>query len=533
MLNWLKTKLNTDKSLLLFCLITTSLFVLAAHAFFFFNLSPSHDYLNEFYTTDVIGWKISIGRFLSPLINLLLGQFLVSPWLSGLIMIISLAIGTYLIIKMFNLKARWQIILLSGVFSTCLSLTTLIASFMQDLAVDMIALLLAISSAYLWYKLESTFRLKYFLFSIFTLFLSLGCYQGYLSVTIVLIIAKSIQNLIGNQAVSKVLKRGLLGIAVIACGAILFYLTANIVGNLTGYSLSTNTTNSLSNVWTQNQSILGRILSTYLYSVWGIFAPSLAATPQKANLLHLAPDTIQVYVLSIVNILILVFSIVITVRILINKELAPPAKVLCLLLLIITPFAMNITHFLSGTSHILMHYAFVLIFLFLLIFTNHINTTTTPKPLHYFASVVIVLSFLTTIVNIEISNALYVKKDLESTATLATITRALSAIESQDNYILGETKICIIGNPDVQSGIRNHPALSQLFGADYNSSITYQDTYNAYFDKILQYKARLCTPADITTIKSTPDFHSMGSFPNHNYIKTINDTIVVKMSDSL
>lgn len=531
MLEWLTTKVKTNKNLLLYSFISCGVFVLAAHAFCFFNLNLSHDYLNEFYALDGLGWKISIGRFMAPLVNILLGQFTVLPWLSGIIMIISISICIFLITKMFNFKKHWQIILLSGLFSTSLSMAALTASFMQDVAADMIALLLAITSAYQWDKLNDKFSFKTFFISIITMCLSLGCYQGYLSITITLILMKSIKNLLDKQSSTKTIKQGLIGIAIIALGSISYFTIANIVSTSTGYQLSSNTTNSLSNVWDSDQNILERFSSTYTYTIWGVFAPSLSAVPQKTNLLHFSESTIQIYTISLINILTLLFYAIITIHIILNKKINSASKIIYILLIATLPLAMNITHFLSGSSHILMHYAFILFYLLLLVFINYTNIETKSKFLKNFGKLLVPLTGIIILINIELSNALYIKKDLEKQSTVATITRILTNIESQDDYIYGETKICLIGDSQIQSGVKDDTGLSMLFGAGYNSSITYQDTYNAYFHNVLQYKANMCNPSEIEKIKANEEFSKMGTFPNKDSLRTINNIIVVKMSN--
>lgn len=531
MFNWLTDKLKSNKSLLLYSFIFVCIFVLTAHAFGFLNLDLSHDYLNEFHTLDSQGWKISIGRFMSPLINLIFGQAIISPWLSGVIMILVLSLSVYLIIKMFHLEKRWQIILLAGFLSTSLSISAIIASFMQDLAVDMIALLLAVFSAYQWNKLKDHFNLKTFLLSLFSLFISLGCYQGYLSITITLIIIKCLENFLIDKKPKDTIKHGLIGLVIIAGGAILYFATANIVSNITGYQLASNTTNSLSNVWGSNKSLPGRVLSTYSYTLWGLFAPTLASVPVKANLLAFSDTTYQVYLISIINILIFLFCAIIVIRIFINKKINNVSKIFCLILLLITPFAMNITHFLSGDSHTLMHYSFVFFYLIFIILSRYLENSSKSTFLKNCNIFLLFCSGVIILINISLSNTLYVKKDLEKQATLSTITRVLSAVESQDGYVYGETKVCLIGDIESQNKIKDIPNVAMLFGADYNASVTYQDTYNSYFNNVLLYKAVPCTRAEINSIKETEWFQNMKTFPNKDSLKATDGEIIVKMSN--
>ena len=135
-------------------------------------------------------------------------------------------------------------------------------------------------------------------------------------------------------------------------------------------------------------------------------------------------------------------------------------------------------------------------------------------------------------VQIEYSNAIYTKKEIESEATLATMTRVLAAIESQDDYRFGETIICPIGtNVRVQGKVPETGIISQVTGAEANWAISYQGVYDAYFRNVLLYPVKVCTVGQAQEIEKTEAFAKMGVFPDSDSVKTVDGMIVVKMSD--
>ena len=75
----LLTRLDREKNRLTTIFLATFLWGLAAHGYALLNFTISHDSLNEFwvfhsmgyYSGSVAQWKIALGRFLTPVYQLL------------------------------------------------------------------------------------------------------------------------------------------------------------------------------------------------------------------------------------------------------------------------------------------------------------------------------------------------------------------------------------------------------------------------------------------------------------------------------
>ena len=97
---------------------------LFAHAYCFTNLTLSHDGLNEFYVYGPVNYldlnvfelKISTGRQLIPIYDLIFRGRVVVPWLSGLLSLVWLSFSVWFASMIFNFKSVFKISLVSGFF---------------------------------------------------------------------------------------------------------------------------------------------------------------------------------------------------------------------------------------------------------------------------------------------------------------------------------------------------------------------------------------------------------------------------------
>ena len=76
--NKLSIWFQENKSLLIKVFIFTTIFSLLGHAYAYFNMSMTNDKLAEYKTnTFYLFHKVSLGRFLQPLVRYLLGEIIV------------------------------------------------------------------------------------------------------------------------------------------------------------------------------------------------------------------------------------------------------------------------------------------------------------------------------------------------------------------------------------------------------------------------------------------------------------------------
>lgn len=134
-------------------IISTFFIGMIAHGYAFLNFFPSHDYLYEITMNG--RWQIELGRFLVPVYKAVFGTFSMLPWTSGLVSLIWLGLSVFLLADIFQLNNKWQIVMLSGVVVTNITMTALAATFIPWIGQDTLALLMAVSACWCWQRYET------------------------------------------------------------------------------------------------------------------------------------------------------------------------------------------------------------------------------------------------------------------------------------------------------------------------------------------------------------------------------------------
>ncbi len=194
--NSLLDKLRRNRKQIILCLAAAFIWGLAAHAYVFFHSSISHDSLFEFVAdTDRNVWRIKLGRVFVPAYRILFRGAITAPWLIGFLSLLYIGITVFLVTKIFDIRSKTLIALISGVFATNITIISTAATYIHDLDADMMALLLAAFAVYLWKSFD-----KGFLYGIIPICLSLGFYQSYVSVAITLILLYLIMQLLNGYS---------------------------------------------------------------------------------------------------------------------------------------------------------------------------------------------------------------------------------------------------------------------------------------------------------------------------------------------
>lgn len=511
-------------------LLCTFLWGFLAHGFAFANLNLSHDSLAEFYLPESAVIKFQLGRFSEPIIRFLMGEFVTLPWLTGIVSLLFLFGAAYLTVELFELSTLLEIALLTGIFTTNLTVTACIATYGHDVAGDMASLFLAVLTVRLWKKNCMAFSWGCFVGGIVSTAFLLGAYQSYFSVSIVLIMIASVMQMLNGQKADKTFRDGLGGIAILALGFGLYLVLVKCACLISGVPLIENDYNSLSNLWMGNRSILRKVLSTYAHVIWAFLGPTHARFAEAVlpDVFYPSLDKTGVFLQTAANLCLLIMVGAILVRALMDHRLGKLEKLLTVVLVIAMPFAMDISYVGSETNHVLMHFAFWLFYLFAGLLIQW-RRSDGASCIHRAGKIACVLVLVILINNVETANAVYVKKELEDEATLSTMTRVLSAVEAQESYVYGQTPVAFIGTISAHKGIPGTELISTVTGADGKSSITYQETYRAYFDSVLQYDICLCSQDELDRLHDSEEVQAMAVFPDHGSVKTMDGVIVVKM----
>lgn len=197
--------------------------------FIMVNNLPNHDGL-----LGIVGNQehIELGRWFLKYACILSSYFTI-PWIIGIISISLLGLTSIVIVEIFDIKEKINIVLTSAILVV---FPTIASGFAYIFTLDgyMVALLLASLAVLI------TFKYKYgFLLGAVCLSLSLGCYQAYLSVTMILCILKLMLSIINNKKTREIMLEILKILLMGVLGIILYYVVLNIALKISNTELST------------------------------------------------------------------------------------------------------------------------------------------------------------------------------------------------------------------------------------------------------------------------------------------------------
>ncbi|MDD6058043.1 MAG: glucosyltransferase domain-containing protein [Clostridiales bacterium] len=166
---------------------------LLAHAYRFFNFLPTWDSMFNF---KGVGQTHSLGRIFLGFFGRLSSEYDL-PWVNGALSLIYISIAVILLIELFQLKSRMASVLLAGLI---VSFPTVTSAFAYMFTADpyMAAFFMSVLAVYL------TKKYKYgLLLGMVSLGLSIGIYQAYICVSLVLILMLVIQALLLERKTCK------------------------------------------------------------------------------------------------------------------------------------------------------------------------------------------------------------------------------------------------------------------------------------------------------------------------------------------
>ena len=215
------------------------------------------------------------------------------------------------------------------------------------------------------------------------------------------------------------------------------------------------------------------------------------------------------------------------------------------LLIALMPFGANFIYFVSkGLIHALMTFSFNLLYIYAvwiaeLQFDSLSRRSERAEPsgrtsaprvgrvILFAAAGVLILN------NIVYSNQLYLKKSIEFQATLITMNRVIDRIEQTDGYVFDETPVVFVGLISDSKLSQARPVFQDIdaIGMSDNYSVTYLDTYQAFFDNILGYPIQMVGDADLVQAYSErADIQEMPTFPDAGSVQMMDGILFVKFS---
>ena len=183
--------LKNNKNMLYLSLASAFGWGMAAHGYMFTNNSVSHDSLREFHA-EILGNNIKMGsgRIFTSLYRDLLGSDVTLPWLNGILALLWIGLAVYLASRIFRVESKVTVCLMAGIFATNIAVSATTATYIHDLDSYMFSMLCAVTAVYLW-KEASWGWLAGAVFAA----AAIGIYQGYLFVTVTLVMMECILRL--------------------------------------------------------------------------------------------------------------------------------------------------------------------------------------------------------------------------------------------------------------------------------------------------------------------------------------------------
>ena len=211
-------------------------------------------------------------------------------------------------------------------------------------------------------------------------------------------------------------------------------------------------------------------------------------------------------------------------------------KLLFLILTLLLPLGANLTRLLGAQVHDLMKFAFWLLYLLPLLLAFHAARAGRIGKLA--RALAAVLAALLLWSNVQTANALYVKKDLESSATLSLMTRVLGAMEQNPDYVPGETPVAFVGvSGQLNDAIYGFADYGRITGAESAGAIPaahaeyYYNAYAAYFRYVLNNPAVFCAWDTWNALQTDPAASALPCYPDTGCMQLMDGVLVVKLGE--
>lgn len=399
----------------------------------------------------------------------------------------------------------------------------------------MLALLDAAFAAWLLTRARGWLR---FPLAVLFLVCSLGHFQSYVEVAIVLVMLALYRELLAGKSPATVFRSGIAAVATLLVAGLCYYVAVHIVWSATGIEPSTQY-NSLQNI----NKIAESSIPVLLARTWLFFFDSLA----RPNITNSSLTGAFYLILG-------VYILAQTVLMIRKRRLEKQSVALLLLLLVLFPLGCNCVFFLSnGLKHSLMTYSFVFFDVWALTLydlakeNNNSQEETSDRDLSIVSEskawlksyAVPALCGLLILNRILFANALYLKFDLQDRATLSLMTRMVDRIEQTPGYKIGETPVLIVRHIDQNPCIRrtnNFGMLNDLFLRGHRSSVTYPETFENYFEYVLNYPIQYVPREKMTEYiekLGVEAIQKMPIFPERGGVALIDGVLVVRLSENV
>ncbi len=506
---------------LVWSFLATFVLGMMAHGYCYLNDIFSHDSMLIFQNDNDA--KHGMGRFLTGIYREIRGPF-TAPWLIGIFSLVWLSFAVYLLIKLFDMKQIIYIVITAALLATNYSLTLLNATYIHDADCYMLSVLLAVAGAYL------TIRYFYgFIPGGICLAASMAFYQANLPIAFMILLLWFIKKTLGNENWKRIfaycgqaLGAGVTAFLAYKIGIWWFVLRRGISIE-GGY-------NSISGVGDFAGVNIGTLCLETIKYVYDFFV-----TINAYNITRVRNATF-ILVLCAIGILVVL---------LVKGKVSVWNKIASVVAVLAIPLVINSVYFISkgmsGMFHHLMIYPFCMLHFSVLFFMNDFRNCdnlikkdelrTLGKWLERGAVLLFIIIILN---NVTMANDIYLKKSLESKATLSLMTRVVDRMEETEGYVPGETEVVIVGeviNSTLNRSREGFDRYNVFTGQAVPYSVTYYKTYAQYFHYILGYPVKMVDEGLRNEYMGREEVKEMPVFPAMGSTKMLDGKLIVKMGN--
>ncbi len=492
--------------------LTTMILGLVTHFYLYTHnvLSPDAVADGTFHISGE--WEISLGRWLLPIVDSIRGG-IVSEILIIFISLILLSISSVFLIKLFKIKNKILMFLVSAIIATAPQFAE---SFMYIYCGDgyCLAMLASILAVYFMRKEN---KVSNNILSIIMIIVTCACYQSYLGVTVGLSIILLILDILNKEDNKETLKKGIRYAIIEIIGIILYYLITKIVLKVQGLTLATYSGADSIGMLNTIKNLPRKIIETYKSIIIYFFTDKMIYNHYwKRDILN-----VILFLVSMISFIIIIIK---------NKIYKDKIKLVLLMFLIfITPIGLSIMTLIATerSVNIIMAASFLLVNIVFLKLYEYLDDNNVENTLKYFIVCITAILCFTFMFS---NNASYICREETFrnyyTNSLSILTRAqsLEGYHSDmkfmfNNIIKHEASLIKCSNGFLSN--------SNETWESYDGILSNVNFYKRYFGMDLT----MCSREEYKDIIETEEFKNMSVFPDDNSIKIINNIVVVKLSE--
>lgn len=498
-------KIDARKKTLLFW---TGVIALCANGYAFVNYMPTHDAINHMFA--MAGeWEVQLGRFLQPYYAHLRGN-VVSPWLVGMIGTVFAVMSVFIITDIIKINNPVCEILACGFLVSNLAVTELCGIYIYIYDCCMIALFFACLAVWCFLHIRNPWNM---IAGAVCLVVSMGFYQAYLSVTIVLCVIVLLQKTFADTSWKEEVRSAsaMVLMAVMGCAG---YLLLYKILLMRWHTTPTGGANGMGRLAALSvQAVLHNIMKTYK-DILQFFITDSRYFGGAACALHGL-----LLLLALTGFAVLLFQ----------SKLQIHNVAAAILLFITLPVWCNFISIIQGENIVLRSsYALYLLFPVCFMIAGECKRIPVRKLMQYITAFICLFLLVR---NIQYSNTVYMYARVTYDRTVSIMTRVLDDIEEQEGYASGVTPVAVIGEFSRNDHVEAWHGDYKIVNGHSKASTTYpQTTYN--FWRSLGSPVNGIMEKDVLkTYAESDQVQQMPCYPYEGYCRMIDDVLVVKIAD--